>query len=181
MMKNLPILSLVALALAMGASAHAADTALTTIATQPATRASTAKLGKIRGKARTHKSRMGVRIAYTVDSPTAGTPGQVALTVTRPEGGPALDIEVKADPTLTLVGGLPGGKVSQTLPVASYSMTVTPQGNGLHYLHVFLHQGASAEALAIPLQVGKGSTVAKPSKAVTMPDGQRVISMPAQQ
>lgn len=176
-----PFLSVAAVVFSIGA-VHAAEPTSPAPAgvSKPAAQAAKPTV-KTRGLVRTQKSRMGVRIDYTVDSLTAGAPGQVVMTVTRPDSGPPLDIEVQADPTLTWVTPLPANKASQTLPVASYRMALTPQGNGLHYLHVFLRQGASAEALAIPLQVGKGNAVANPSKAVTMPDGQRVISMPAQQ
>lgn len=179
-MKALPFLSLTALLLSAGPAAHAAE-ASPAVASKPAAHSPAAKRGKTQGMVRTQKTRMGVRIAYQVDAPSPGAASPVLLTVNRPEAGPALDIEFKADPALTLASGLPGDQIRQTQAQASYPLRVTPQGNGLHYLHVFLRQGDRAEALAIPVQVGKGSVVAKPSKAVTMPDGQRVISLPAQQ
>ena len=178
-MKALSFLSLTALLLSAGPAVQAAE-ANTKVAS-PAAHPPAAKRGKTQGVVRTQKTRMGVRIAYTVDATSPGAACPVLLTVSRPDAGPALDIEFKADPALTLASGLPGDQVRQTQAQASYPLTVTPQGNGLHYLHVFLRQGGRAEALAIPVQVGKGSVVAKPSKAVTMPDGQRVISLPAQQ
>ncbi|UUZ73736.1 hypothetical protein LP415_12175 [Polaromonas sp. P1(28)-8] len=43
----------------------------------------------------------------------------------------------------------------QTVPSADYVLDLVPQGEGLHYIHVYLRSGGMAEALAIPVQVGK--------------------------
>lgn len=135
----------------------------------------------ITGLARTAKTSMGVRIRYTVDSPAVGSRSQVRLSVQRPSSGPPLTIELAPSGGLRLDNRLPGGHVVQTVPSADYVLDLEPTGEGLHYIHVYLRSGGMAEALAIPVQVGKTKKTVKPAEVKTMPDGQRVISLPAQQ
>ena len=131
------------------------------------------------GVARTAKTGMGARISYTVDTPVVGSVGHVRLQVQQP-ANQQLTITITPDAALSL-SGLPGGSVVQSAASADYVLGVLPQGEGLHYLNVFLHSGTMTEALAIPVQVGKTQTIAKPVAVKTMPDGQRVMSIPAQQ
>lgn len=135
----------------------------------------------ITGLARTAKTSMGVRIRYTVDSPAVGGRSQVRLSVQRPSSGAPLTIELAPSGGLRLGSKLPGGHAVQTAPSADYVLDLVPQGEGLHYIHVYLRSGGMAEALAIPVQVGKTNKPVKPAQVKTMPDGQRVISLPAQQ
>ena len=60
-------------------------------------------------------------------------------------------------------------------------MTITPTSDGLHYIHIFLRSGNMSEALAIAVPTGKTQSLAKPVTPKTMPDGRRVMSIPAQQ
>lgn len=133
------------------------------------------------GVARTAKTGMGVRVSYAVDSPAPGVVSQVRLQVQQPEGGKPLNISVNPDPALRMQTGLPGGSVVQSVVANDYLLGIVPQQDGLHYLHVFLRSGDMAETVAIPVQVGKTKTINKAVQAQTMPDGQRVMSMPAQQ
>lgn len=133
------------------------------------------------GLARTSKTGMGVRISYVVERPAVGAPSQVRLTVRQATGGPPLTIEVSSDGALRLQNGLADGRALQTGPSADYALGIVPQSDGLHYIHVYLRSGDMAEALAIPVQVGNAKTLAKPVLPKIMPDGQRVISIPAQQ
>lgn len=133
------------------------------------------------GMARTAKTGMGVRVRYVVESPAPGVVSQVRLQVQQPEGGKPLNISINPDPALRLPTGLPGGSAVQSVASVDYLLGIVPQEEGLHYLHVFLRSGDMAETVAIPVQVGKTRTINKAVQAQTMPDGQRVISMPAQQ
>jgi hypothetical protein len=77
------------------------------------------------------------------------------------------------------VSGLPSSP-SPFNAGASYSITVRPAESGLYYLNVFLQSGSMTEAKAIPVQIGKDAKLRKSGNVQTMPDGQRVISVPAQ-
>ena len=133
------------------------------------------------GLTRTAKTSMGVRIRYSVDSPAVGSRSQVRLNVQRPAYGQPLTIELASSGGLRLDNNLPAGNAVQAVPSADYVLSLVPQSEGLHYINVYLRSGDMAEALAIPVQVGNTKKLTKPAKVKTMPDGQRVISIPAQQ
>ena len=133
------------------------------------------------GLARTAKTSMGVRIRYAVDNPTVGGRSQVRLKVQRPASGQPLTIELAPSRGLRLDSNLPAGNAVQTASSTDYVLSLVPQSEGLHYIHVYLRSGEMAEALAIPVQVGKTKKNARAAEVKTMPDGQRVISIPAQQ
>lgn len=133
------------------------------------------------GLARTAKTSMGVRIRYAVDSPTVGGRSQVRLKVQRPASGQPLTIELAPSGGLRLDSNLPASNAVQTAASVDYVLSLVPQSEGLHYIHVYLRSGEMAEALAIPVQVGKTKKNTKAADIKTMPDGQRVISIPAQQ
>jgi len=135
----------------------------------------------VKGQVRTSKTRLGVLMQYEVDSPATGTVGQVRLLMRRAEGSGPMTIELNPDAALALRDGLPGGHAVQTTGSASYTIGVLPQQDGLHYLHVYLRSGNMVESLAVPVQVGKNARLRHPAKVQTMPNGERVISMPAQQ
>lgn len=135
----------------------------------------------VKGQVRTSKTRLGVLMQYEVDSPTTGTVGQVRLLMRRAEGSGPMTIELNPDAALALREGLPGGSAVQTAGSASYTIGVLPQQDGLHYLHVYLRSGTMVESLAVPVQVGKNARLSHPAKVQTMPNGERIISMPAQQ
>ena len=134
-----------------------------------------------RGQIRTSKSSMGAQISYTImNSLVVGSVTQVRLTVQTATPGQPLTVTLTADPALRLEGQSGAGPV-QLDGSAGYTLAVVPQREGLHYIHVYLRSGDMTEALAIPMQVGKTQTLSKPVDVKTMPDGQRVISIPAQQ
>ena len=60
-------------------------------------------------------------------------------------------------------------------------MSAMPLAEGRHYLHVLSTVRGRTSASTVAVQVGKQMPVAKPAGDVkTMPDGERVISVPAQ-
>jgi hypothetical protein len=181
-MKNYSFL--LVLAALLGAQAFAADgkhQACAPAKAQASQKPAAKKPLSRTGVACTAKTGMGVRIGFSVDSPAPGIVSQVRLQVQQSEGGKPLNISVNPDPALRLQTGLPGGSVVQSVASSDYLLGIVPQEDGLHYLHVFLRSGDMAETVAIPVQVGKNKTINKAVQAQTMPDGQRVISMPAQQ
>ena len=134
-----------------------------------------------RGQIRTSKTSMGAKISYTImNSLAVGSVTQVRLTVQTATPGQPLTVTLAADPALRLEGQVGAGPVPLDAS-AGYTLAVVPQREGLHYIHVYLRSGDMTEALAIPMQVGKTQTLSKPVDVKTMPDGQRVISIPAQQ
>ena len=134
-----------------------------------------------RGQIRTSKTSMGAQISYTImNSLVVGSVTQVRLTVQTATPGQPLTVTLAADPALRLEGQSGAGAIPLDAS-AGYTLAVVPQREGLHYIHVYLRSGDMTEALAIPMQVGKTQTLSKPVDVKTMPDGQRVISIPAQQ
>ena len=135
----------------------------------------------VTGQVRTAKTRMGVNLRYAMTEPSAGALGVLNLKLTRLGQGDPVSIELRPDPEIRMESGFPAGPVAFNAG-DDYSINIRPETVGLHYIHVYLQSGQRAEALAIPVQVGKTAAVmAKPGTLSTMPDGQRVMSMPAQQ
>lgn len=135
------------------------------------------------GQGKTSKTRMGVRIRFDVEPAAVGRRSQVRLTVLRPAQPTAdtpLTLALSADKALQLDRALPGS-MQQAGASANYLLGVVPQSEGLHYIHVHLRAGDGAESLSIPVQVGASKALSRPIMPKTMPDGQRVISIPAQQ
>lgn len=135
----------------------------------------------VTGQVRTAKTRMGVNLRYAMTEPSAGNVGVLNLKLTRLGQGEPVSMELRPDPEIRMESGFPAGPVAFNAG-DDYSINIRPETEGMHYIHVYLQSGQRAEALAIPVQVGKTATVmAKPGTLSTMPDGQRVMSMPAQQ
>lgn len=132
------------------------------------------------GQLRTSKTRMGVGMRYAVSEPSVGQTATLNLRLTRLGTGEPVTLELRPDPALQMVGGMPTGQVVFNAG-DEYSIGLRPEAEGLHYIHVYLQSGQKAEALAIPVQVGKTQQLSKPGPVTTMPDGQRVMAMPAQQ
>ena len=82
---------------------------------------------------------------------------------------------------LQMARGLPGNIAMQSVPSAEHVVAITPTGDGLHYIHIFLRSGGMTEALAIAVPTGKEQSLPKPVASKTTPDGRRVKSIPAQQ
>ena len=139
------------------------------------------KSGITHGTLRTSKTALGLRINYAFDTPATGSTTEVRLKVEGNEAGRPLSIEVVPGAGLKMARGMPGNIAVQSAPSAEHVMAVTPTGDGLHYIHVFLRSGAMTEALAIAVPTGKSPTLPKPVAAKTTPDGRRVKSIPAQQ
>lgn len=154
-----------------------AKTGVTAPSKTPAAR----KTPWVTGQVRSTKTRMGVNLRYAMTEPSAGTLGVLNLKLTRLGQGDPVSIELRPDPEIRMEGGFPAGPVAFNAG-DNYTINIRPEAEGLHYIHVYLQSGQRAEALAIPVQVGKTAAVmAKPGTLSTMPDGQRVMSMPAQQ
>lgn len=135
----------------------------------------------VTGQVRSTKTRMGVGVRYAMTEPSVGSVGVLNLKLTRLGQGDPVSIELRPDPEIRMESGFPTGPVALNAG-DDYSITIRPESEGLHYIHVYLQSGQRAEAMAIPVQVGKGTAVmAKPGMLSTMPDGQRVMSLPAQQ
>lgn len=123
----------------------------------------------------------GVVIQYRVEGAAqAGRPVSVILQfdgVTDPAGATA---RLTTDASLTLSTdkslALPAGR--RTTATA----TVTSNGDGLAYLNVFVTQNGAMSIVAIPIQTGSAAPAVKPAGEMkSSADGEKVISMPAQE
>ncbi|HQS31890.1 MAG: hypothetical protein B7X59_02050 [Polaromonas sp. 39-63-203] len=175
-MKHITIISLLALhSLASAAQASASSPRCKQAASACASQTSQ------RGQIRTAKTSMGAQINYTImNSLVVGSVTQVRLTVQTATPGQPLTVTLTADPALRLEGQSGTGPLPLDAS-AGYTLDVVPQREGLHYINVYLRSGDMTEALAIPMQVGKTQTLPKSVDVQTMPDGQRVKAIPAQQ
>ncbi len=133
------------------------------------------------GTLRTSKTSLGLRIDYAFDTPATGSATEVRLKVEGNEAGRPVSIEVVPGTGLQMARGLPGNIAMQSVPSAEHLVAVTPTGDGLHYIHIFLRSGGMTEALAIAVPTGKAQSLPNPVATKTMPDGRRVKSIPAQQ
>ena len=176
-MRHITIISLLALhSLVSAAQASASPLRCKQAGAQCTTQASSQ-----RGQIRTSKTSMGARINYTLmNSLAVGSVTQVRLTVQTVTQGQPLTVTLAADPALRLEGQAGAGPLPLDAS-AGYTVDVVPQREGLHYINVYLRSGDMTEALAIPMQVGKTQTLSKSVDVKTMPDGQRVKAIPAQQ
>lgn len=176
-MRHITIISLLALLSPLpAAQASAGPTRCKHAGAQCATQASSQ-----RGQIRTAKTSMGAQINYTImNSLAVGSVTQVRLTVQTATPGQPLTVTLAADPALRLEGQSGTGPLPLDTS-AGYTLDVVPQREGLHYINVYLRSGDMTEALAIPMQVGKTQTLPKSVDVQTMPDGQRVKAIPAQQ
>ena len=177
---SLPLcVALVLGAASSGAGAH--DTAATNHANKHhrASKAKAIPANYFKGTFRTSKTGMGVQLDYAFNSAGVDRFGLLQLTITRRGGGEDASIALQPDEGLLLAEGLPLSPAPFN-PGASYTIKVKPNTDGLRYLNVFLKSGAMAEAMAIPVQLGKDANLRKSGAVKTTPEGQRVISVPAQ-
>ena len=137
--------------------------------------------GTTTGTLRTSKTSLGLRIDYAFDTLATGSTTEVRLKVEGNQAGRPLSIEVVPGTGLQMARGLPGNIAMQSVPSAEHVVAITPTGDGLHYLHIFLRSGGMTEALAIAVPTGKEQSLPKPVASKTTPDGRRVKSIPAQQ
>lgn len=141
------------------------------------------KPGRVKGMLRTSKTSLDVRIDYSFNTPAEGAMSEVRLKIAGNQAGRPLSIEVAPGAGLRMVSGLAGGSgmtALQSSASSEHTITVSPTSEGLHYIHVFLRSGDMSEALAIAMPVGKDQKVAKPIEPLTLPDGRRIIAVPAQ-
>jgi hypothetical protein len=132
-----------------------------------------------RGMLKTTKSNAGVRVFYEFLGTGVDSAGLLTLKIMRLGGGEAATLELRPDAAISLPTGLPATPSPFNVG-AEYVVKVKPTADGLHYINVFLQSGAVTEALAIPVQIGKNAKLSKTGNVSVMPDGQRVISGPAQ-
>jgi hypothetical protein len=93
-------------------------------------------------------------------------------------------VEVRAPVGVTLTDANGAPLASQSLPrgqITTLSLTVTAAVDGMQFIDVFTTQGGRGSAQSVPLKVGKGEMLLKKSGDLRIePNGERVISMPAQ-
>ena len=162
-----------------GAAAHDTTTANHANKHHKASKTKAVPANYLKGTAKTSKTGMGVQMDYVFNSAGVDRFGLLQLTITRRGGGEDATIAIQPDPGLLLAEGLPSSPAPFN-PGASYILKVKPATDGLRYLNVFLKSGAMAEALAIPVQLGKDANLQKSGTVKITPEGQRVISIPAQ-
>ena len=159
--------------------AQAADQASPVKKHHRATKAQAMSGENLTGTAKTSKTGMGVELDYAFASATVDRAGLLQLTITRRGGGDNATITIQPEAGLLLAQGLPSANAPFS-PGASYTLKVQPLTDGLRYLNVFLRSGTQSESLAIAVHLGKETKFQKSGTVQTMPNGQRVISVPAQ-
>jgi hypothetical protein len=124
------------------------------------------------------KGGSGVDMAYRIEgTPEVGKPLTIRIQMTSPVDAQA---QVSAAEGLTLDASSktmasPAGQSTE------HTVVVVPQALGRFYLDVFTQAAGRASASAIPIQVGKGAVQNKLTGTTqTMPNGERVISVPSQ-
>ena len=133
----------------------------------------------LQGTVKTSKTGMGVQLDYAFASATVDRDGLLQLTITRRAGGNDASIAIEPDAGLLMVEGLPSSPIAFN-PGASYTLKIQALTDDLRYLNIFLKSAGQSESLAIAIQLGKDANLQKPGKVQTTPNGQRVISVPAQ-
>ena len=168
-------LVVVPLAIALASTAMASGIQQTLQVRDAAVKSKTEGLGFTRMPVK--KGGSGVEIAYRID----GTPevGR-ALTI-------LLSVSSSSDAQLTLRGGegiVLTGAVGPLQTLAGqttlHQVSVMPTAQGRFYLHIVSSAKGRSTASAIAIQVGKQTVQNKPSGDIqVMPNGERVISVPA--
>lgn len=123
------------------------------------------------------KSGSGVEIAYLIEgTPDVGRALSISLNVSSSadaqialRAGDGIVLNYPLEPFQSLAG-------QTTL----HQVTVTPTAQGRVYLHIVSSANGRGTASSIAIQVGKEAIQSKPSGNVkVMPNGERVISVPA--
>ena len=119
----------------------------------------------------------GVAMSYRIEgTPTPGSPVIVHLTTSSRTDA---QIKLRGGDGL-VVSSLDTTLISAAGQITQHRVEVTPQSNGRLYLYLELTANGRGNASAIAIQVGKAEAQRKPSgKLQSMPDGERVISVPA--
>lgn len=124
----------------------------------------------------------GVRVAFRV--PANLQPGQAATVDLQFTGVTSDDARAEwraADGAATVASTGGSSAALQRGQVTTVSVSVTPAADGMAYLDVFTSQGGRTTAQSVPLKVGSGRVLLKPSgTAETTPSGEKVISLPSQ-
>jgi hypothetical protein len=124
------------------------------------------------------KGGSGVDMAYRIEgTPEVGKPLTIRIQMTSPVDAQA---QASAAEGLTLDAS---SKTMASLAGQSteHTIVVVPQALGRFYLDVFTQAAGRASASAIAIQVGKGVVQNKRTgTSQTMPNGERVISVPSQ-
>lgn len=126
----------------------------------------------------------GISLRYSV--PDAVQPNQpIALQLQFGgvgEDDARVELRAPAGTTITDAGG--AAVTGLTLPrgqTTTLSLTVTGTADGMQFIDVFTTQGGRSTAQSVPLKVGKGELSLKKTGTLRVePNGERVISLPAQ-
>jgi hypothetical protein len=93
-------------------------------------------------------------------------------------------VELRAPTGVTLTDASGAALTSAALPrgqITTLSLNVNAAADGMQFIDVFTTQGGRSSAQSVPLKVGKGELALKKSGDLRIePNGERVISMPAQ-
>ena len=165
--------------LALAVSAAIVNTAAASGPTLSLAQAQAQAQAQTKGYTALPKKKMGsgVEISYRLEGTPA--PGKAVtlhlalssktLAQVKLRGGEGLVVS-SAETTLISTAG----------EISQHRVEVTPQMNGRLYLYLESTANGRGNASAIAIQVGKGEAQRKPSgKLQSMPDGERVISVPA--
>jgi hypothetical protein len=96
-----------------------------------------------------------VRIsAATSGSPLTGQPLTVALSFRTEKSGQPLSVRYTAEGAVVLQSPASEQLSSDAEGRASTTVTLTPTGNGQHFLNVFATVGGRTQAVSVPLAVG---------------------------
>ncbi|HEU4459464.1 MAG TPA: hypothetical protein VFR90_10110 [Methylibium sp.] len=126
----------------------------------------------------------GIRLRYEVPAALqAGVPAELQLQFSG-IGAADARVELRAPQGASLTDTSGNAVGSVALPAGrttTLRLRLTPALDGLQTLDVFTSQAQRLSAQSVPLKVGSGKpdlkTMGKPQ---TMPDGEKVISLPAQ-
>ena len=126
-----------------------------------------------------------VTVSFGPSTPLAlGVASVIETAVTPTANVDALEVSYSLSEGLSAVGALPllqlGAQTSGT--AVQQPVRFVPRAPGQHYLNVFVRtrQGDEYRSKTVSLPLALGPIAAKPSPAMqVMPDGERVISMPA--
>lgn len=126
-----------------------------------------------------------VTVSFAPSTPLVlGVASVIETVVTPTTNVDALEVSYSLSEGLSAIGAMPllqlGAQTSGT--AVQQPVRFVPRAQGQHYLNVFVRtrQGDEYRSKTMSLPLALGPITAKPSAAVqVMPDGERVISMPA--
>lgn len=129
---------------------------------------------------RAKKPGSGVTLAYRVEGAvSAKVPTEVTLrfgSVTSPDGA---TVAVAGTDGLVLAETT-SAKLTAHAAQQELRVRVTAPADGVYYLNVTTRQGGRAHVTSVPITVGKGKVKLQKNGSVqTMPNGERVVSLPS--